>query len=188
MHSISRKEPRARRPLSPQAVAVKNIRRAIAHAYRRILVLGPKGSRRLASVRTALAPLDVQLAVIDLKGVGSIDELDRAAKRAGLGCDFQGAMAQLEKRARRHRVAFAFHNFGECSSLRVDDRVVYAVWLGAKYHCQSSIMVFTTSNEEFLARCFERFRECRTFVYRVELIDADQGSVKGGSCSEEGSQ
>jgi hypothetical protein len=169
MHTTSAKEPGAGRALSRQANAVKEIQRAIAHGYRRILVIGPKGSRRLASVRAALAPLEIKLGVIDLEGVGSTHDLDRAARKAGLGRDFQGATAQLERRARGHRVAFAFHNFGECSCLRDDDRVVFAVWLGAKYHCQSSIMVFTTTNPEFMSRCFERFKECRTFVYRVEL-------------------
>ena len=188
MHSTSAKEPGARRPLSPQATAVKEIQRAIAHGYRRILVIGPKGSRRLASVRAALEPLDLKLEVIDLEGVRTSDQLDKAARSAGLGRDFQGAMARLERRARSHRVAFAFHNFGACSGIRDDDRVVYAVWLGAKYHCQSSIMVFTTSNQEFLSRCFERFRECRTFIYRVELVGGNQRSIASVRRSEARSQ
>jgi hypothetical protein len=156
-------------PLSPQAAAVEEIQRAIARGYRRVVVLGPKGSKRLASVRAALKPLNIKLDVIDLEGVRTMHDLDGAARRAGLGRDFQDATAHLERRARRHRVAFAFHNFGECSGLRDDDRVVFAVWLGAKYHCRSSVMVFTTTNPEFMSQCFERFKECRTFVYRVEL-------------------
>lgn len=184
MITKSGKECEVARPLSPQATAVREIQRAIAHGYRRVVVLGPKGSKRLVSVRAALKPLNIKLDVIDLEGVRTMHDLDSAARRAGLGRDFQGATAHLERRARRHRFAFVFHNFGECRGLRDDDRVVYAVWLGAKYHCQSSIMVFTTTNPEFLARCLERFKECRTFVYRVELAGRNRESLPGKAVAE----
>ena len=84
-----------RKTLRPHETVAKQIQGAVARCCRRLLVLGPARSRRLASVRQALAALGFEPAIIDMGSVQTRRDLDAACKRAALGADFFDAMVRL---------------------------------------------------------------------------------------------
>lgn len=162
-------EPPSERPLVPQKTVVEEIQRVVRHGYRRLMVLGPPGSKRLGAVNRALGPAGIILAVIDLAAVRTRADLDLAVKRATRGADFYGGMRRLIRQAQHRRLAIVFHNFDGCSGSDGEEFVRYRVWFEARNHCGSAIFVFTATDPAFVARCFGQFPNCRTFVYPVDL-------------------
>ena len=169
--------PAAEVPLLPLGKVVEEIRRAIRHGYRRMLVLGPTQSRRLSAVRRAFLPLRFRVAVIDLSRVRSRRDLDAAVGRATQSKDFYGGMRRLLREAQRRRLVIVFHNLDGCSSLACEDYVVYRVWMEARNHCGSTHVVITVRDPEFVGRCFERYEHCRGLVYPIKLAADDWGTV-----------
>jgi hypothetical protein len=170
-------KPMSARPPAPQAVVVAGIKRAIAIGYRRLLVLGQPRSRRLSSVRLALEPLGIRVAVVDLAAVRSRKDLDFAVRRATRGADFYGGMRILLREAQRRPLAIVFHNLDSCSASAEEDYVLYRVWSEAKNHCGSALVFFTATNPDFVAKCYERFEPCRAFVRQFNLSRRDHGNA-----------
>ena len=162
-----------RRPLKPHEAVVKEIQGAVARCSTRLLVLGPEGSRRLAAVRRALRPLRIRSVVIDLGSVQSRRDLDAACRRTGQGEDFWDAMIKLETEAKRQRLAIVFHNLDGCAGALDEDTVVDLVWMEAKNHCRGCVVIFTARDPDFVARCFDRYTTCRSFIHQVSLFGGD---------------
>jgi hypothetical protein len=180
MDSTSRKKSGAEGPLLPQAAVVEKIHGALGRGYRRLLVLGPVGSRRLGLVRQALAAWKYNVIVFDLSSVHSRWGLDAMARRAAMGANFADAVWKLERQALRRRLAVVFHNFYGCRDSSDESRVVDAVWMAARGLSGSAIMILTARDSNFVARCFEQFPDDRTFVYPINLEGGTLGRAPGG--------
>ena len=161
-------------PLAPQEAVITEMQEAIGHGYRRLLVVGPPRSRRLASVRKALG-LDFKLVVIDLGSVRSRADLDSAVRRAGNGADFYGGMRRLEQQGQTRRIAVIFHNFDGCFDSPGEDQVVYRIWSEVSYHCISPLVVFTAHKTGFVAR-LGRYGSFRAYVRKITF----SGGLPGG--------
>lgn len=168
------------RPLRPQGAVAWDIQGAIGRGYRRLLVLGPAGSRRLASSSQALKALGYKVVVFALGSVRSQWDLNAAVRRAKCGASFVDGMGRLERRARRRRVAIVFHDLDGCSGSAGEDCVVDAIWMQARHHCGEYVVVFTARNVEFVSRIFGRFELCRSFVKQISFTRGGRlGAVPG---------
>jgi hypothetical protein len=172
----------AESPLLPQEAVIREIQRAIGRGYRRLLVLGPPRSRRLACVRKALVA-DFKLVIIDLGSVRSRLDLDSAMRRSAKGADFYGAMRRLQRQGQRRRVAIILHNFDGCFGSPGEDEVVYRIWSEVIYHCESPWVVFTTRSPAFVARLIGTFKSFRAYVRRITF----SSDISGGSTPGQGS-
>jgi hypothetical protein len=157
----------ADRPPRSQGAVVRDIQGAIRRGYRRLLVLGPAGSRRLASSCQALKALGHKVVVLPLGSVRSQVGLDAAVRSAKLGAGFVNGMGQLERKARRRRLAIVFHDLDGCSGSAGEDCVIDAIWMQARHHCGDYLVVFTVRNADFVGRIFNRFEPCRSFVKQI---------------------
>ena len=54
------------------------------------------------------------------------------------------------------------------------------VWIEAKNHCGTSLMVFTATDPDFVARCFDRYPNCRAFVCQITVPDSHRSCAPGG--------
>jgi hypothetical protein len=154
-------------------MAIEEIQGAIERCTRRLFVLGPPRSRRLDCIRQALRPLGITPVIIDLARVRSRRDLDAACRRAGQGEDFWDAMIKLEAEAKRQRLAIVFHNLDGCTGALDEDTVVDLVWMDTKNHCRGCLVIFTARDPDFVARCFDRYTTCRSFIHQVSLFSGD---------------
>jgi len=171
----------AEAPLLPQEAVVREIQGAIGRGYRRLLVLGPPRSRRLACVRKALGA-NFKLAIIDLGSVRSRSDLDSAVRRAAKGADFYGGMRRLQRQGQRRRIAIIFHNFDGCFGSPAEDHVVYRIWSEVSYHCESPWVAFTARNPAFVVRLVGSFGSFRAYVRKITFSGDRPGGfsqVKG---------
>lgn len=173
-HQAGRK-PIAGRLLRPQGAVAGDIQGVIGRGCRRLLVLGPAGSRRLASSRQALRALGYKVVVLALGSVRSRSDLDAAVRRAKLGSCFGNGMWKLERQALGRRLAIVFHDLDGCSGSADEDYVVDAIWMQAVEHCGDYLVVFTARDGDFVERCFKRFGPCRAFVYPIRFSSGGQG-------------
>ena len=157
----------------PQAVIVAEIKGVLGRGYRRFMITGPSGSRRLACAKRALLESGYQVVIVDLAGVRSRSDLDRAVQRTTGGKDFFDGMWRIEKKAMKRPSAIVFHNFDDCLGSSGMDHIVYRVWIEARNHCLSSLVFFTVRRPEFCAHCFKLFEPCRTFLYPIKLEAAN---------------
>jgi hypothetical protein len=93
--------------------------------------------------------------------------LDAAVRSAKLGAGFVNGMGQLERKARRRRLAIVFHDLDGCSGSAGEDCVIDAIWMQARHHCGDYLVVFTVRNADFVGRIFNRFEPCRSFVKQI---------------------
>lgn len=169
----------AEAPLLPQEAVVREIQGAIGRGYRRLLILGPRRSRRLACVRNALGE-DLKLVIIDLEFVRSRPDLDSATRRSAKGTDFYGAMRRLQREGQRRRVAVIFHNFDGCFGSPGEDEVVYRIWSEVSYHCESPWVVFTARSPAFVGRLVGNFNSFRAYVRRITFSSNLPGGFSPG--------
>jgi hypothetical protein len=118
-------------------------------------------------------PLGITPVVIDLARVRSRRDLDAACKRAGQGEDFWDAMITLERQSKRQRLAIIFHNLDGCAGAPGKDSVVDLVWMEAKNRCRGCLVIFTARDADFVARCFDQYTTCRSFIHQVSLFGGD---------------
>jgi hypothetical protein len=173
-------EPAAAKTLPPQQYVVAEIQNAVGGACRRMFVLGPPGSRRLAAVREAFTPLQIKPVVIDLGPVRLRRDLDAACRRAALGEVFFDAMIKLERQATRRGLAVVFHNFDGCFGSPGEDSVIDLVWMEAKNRCRGCKVIFTARNPAFVERCFKQFQNCRGVVREIIFPVSGQGNATSG--------
>lgn len=155
--------------LRPQAMVVTEIKGVLGRGYRRLMITGPSGSRRLACAKRALFELGYQVVILSLAGVKSRIDLDRAVQRATGGKDFFDGMWRIEKRATKRKLAIVFHDFDDCFGSTGVDQIAYRVWVEARNHCRSSVVIFTLKRPESVSLCFCLFEPCRTFVYPINF-------------------
>ncbi len=161
-----------KKTLRPQQYLVAEIQDALAGAGRRLFVTTPPRLRRLAAVRQALKSLHIKPIVINLGAVRSRRGLDAACKRAHQGVDFVDAMLKLQRQAKQRRLAVVFHNFDACFGSPGEDSVIDLVWMEAKNHCTGCKVIFTARNPDFVARCFDRYPNCRALVWQITVAGA----------------
>jgi hypothetical protein len=175
------KETDAVTSLLPQAAVIEEINDALSHGYRRLFVVGPPHSRRLACLRQSLGSKGYKLVIIDLASVQSRFGLDAAVRRATLGKDFVDCMLRLERQSRRCRLAVVFHNIDESRDLSGEAYALDAVWMAAKCNYQLRLVVFTARNLDFPIRCFGRYKNDRAFVRLISFLRAEPGCASAGS-------
>jgi len=177
-------EPAAAKTLPPQQYVVAEIQNAVGGACRRMFVLGPPRSRRLAAVRQAFTSLHIKPVVIDLGPVRLRRDLDAACRRAALGGGFFDAMIKLERLvqrlATRRHLAVIFHNFDGCFGSPGEDSVIDLVWMEAKNRCRGCKVIFTASNPAFVERCIRQFQNCRGVVREIIFPMSGQGNATSG--------
>jgi hypothetical protein len=154
-------------------MAIEEIQGTIERCTRRLLVLGPPRSRRLACIRKALMPLGIKPVVIDLRRVRSRQDLDSACKRAGRELGFWDAMIGLEREAKWQRLAIVFHNLDACAGTPGEGPVVDMVWMEAKNRLRGCVAIFTARDANFVARCFGRYTTCRSFIHQISLFGVE---------------
>ncbi len=160
----------ANAPLLSQGAVAGHIREAIGRGRRRILVLGPARSRRLAAVRQALGAPGYRLVVVDLASVRSRKDLDRAVLRATRSRDFYAGMGKLEWLAQRRPMAVVFHNLDACSGRPCESAIVYRIWSQLSNHTRTPLAVFTVRDVEFADRCNKSFPSFAEHVRRVTFF------------------
>ena len=168
-----------RAQLLPQATVVEEIQSAVCNGYGRLLVLGPPGSRRLASTQSALRAMGFKVVVVDLGNVRSRRGLDVAIRRATRGKDFYGGMRLLQREAMRRRLAVVFRDFDGCLGLPCEDFVTYRILMEVRHHCPTPLVVFTARSTDFVARCCDRYNSFREYVRIVPF----SGDTPPGGCA-----
>lgn len=148
---------------------VEEIQGAVRNGCRSLLVQGLPGSRRLSCARRALAAGRFKVVVMDLGSVRSRGDLDVAFRRVTGRKDFYSGMRCFQRQGMRRRLALIFHNFDGCARSPFEDRIVYRLWFELRNHCRSPIVVFTTTNPDFVARCVESYESFRSYVRLVSF-------------------
>jgi hypothetical protein len=166
-----------RTQLLPQATVVGEIQSAVRNGYGRLLVLGPPGSRRLASTKRALRAMGFKVVVVDLGNVRSRRGLDVAVRRATRGRDFYGGMRLLQRQAMRRRLAVVFRDFDGCLGLPCEDSVTYRIVMEVRHHCPTPLVVFTARSADFVARCCDRYNSFREYV---RIVPCSSDTPPGG--------
>jgi hypothetical protein len=156
-------------PFPPTETVVEAIQGAVNSSSRRLLVLGPPGSRRLDSVRRALTPLGFKVVVLDIRSVRSRKGLDRALRRLTGERDFYRGMRRLEHRALRRLTVLIVHGIDGCAGSPAEDHVFYRIWSEVCHHCRSPIVVFTAKDSEFVARYVALYKSFRSYVRIIRM-------------------